>query len=177
MAAGVWTRRSGRVGRDLALIHARTADRPDIAAAFDTYAYFFALRVSPFLLFTAERHPDVAPRCGRWPTTSAAQDRAHAGDISAKNILAGPDGPCFSTRRLRLRRSGLRPGLLPHHLLLKTVWLRPDREAVMASFDALRSAYAAGLCGSRRKRSRRGRRRCRRPAARPYRRQVARPFT
>jgi aminoglycoside phosphotransferase (APT) family kinase protein len=135
------------VGRDLALIHARTASRADIAAAFDTYDFFFALRVSPFLLFTADRHPDVAARL-----RSLADDLRRRrvalmhGDVSPKNILVGPGGPVFlDAETTAYGDPAFDLAFCLTHLLLKTVWLRPQREAVMASFDALRAAYAAGL--------------------------------
>lgn len=47
---------AGRVGGDLAKIHAATAGRHDIAQAFDNGAQFHALRIEPYLLFTAQRH-------------------------------------------------------------------------------------------------------------------------
>ncbi len=135
------------VGRDLALIHARTAGRPDIAAVFDTYDFFFALRVSPFLLFTADRHPDVAPRL-----RALAEDLGRRrialmhGDVSPKNILVGPRGPVFlDAETTAYGDPAFDLAFCLTHLLLKTVWLRPHRAAVMASFDALRAAYGAGL--------------------------------
>src|SRR5579862_3103291 len=48
------------VGAALAAIHAATAGRADVAAAFDNGAQFHALRLEPYLLFTAEKHPFVA---------------------------------------------------------------------------------------------------------------------
>ena len=135
------------VGRDLALIHGRTAGRADIAAAFDTYPFFFDLRVSPFLLFTAERHGDVAPRL-----RALAEDLGRRkvalmhGDVSPKNILVGPRGPVFLDAETTAYGDPAFDLALCHtHLLLKTLWLKPNREAVMASFDALRAAYAEGV--------------------------------
>jgi aminoglycoside phosphotransferase (APT) family kinase protein len=135
------------VGRDLALIHARTAGRPDIAAAFDTYEFFFALRVSPFLLFTADRHPDVAARLRLLADDLGRRKVALMhGDVSPKNILVGPRGPVFlDAETTAYGDPAFDLAFCLTHLLLKTVWLRPNREAVMASFDALRHAYAAGL--------------------------------
>lgn len=135
------------VGRDLALIHARTAGRPDIAAQFDTYDFFFALRASPFLLFTAERHPDVAARLRALADDLGRRRIALMhGDVSPKNILVGPRGPVFlDAETTAYGDPAFDLAFCLTHLLLKTVWLRPHREAVMASFDALRAAYAAGL--------------------------------
>jgi aminoglycoside phosphotransferase (APT) family kinase protein len=135
------------VGRDLARIHASTAGRADVAADFDTYDFFFALRVSPFLLFTAERHPDVAPRLRALADDLGRRRTALMhGDVSPKNILVGPDGPVFlDAETTAYGDPAFDLAFCLTHLLLKTVWLRPNREVVMASFDSLRSAYAAGL--------------------------------
>ncbi|MDB5484020.1 MAG: putative aminoglycoside phosphotransferase [Caulobacteraceae bacterium] len=135
------------VGRDLALIHARTAGRADIASAFDTYEFFFALRVSPFLLFTADRHADVAPRLRALAENLGRRKIALMhGDVSPKNILVGPRGPVFlDAETTAYGDPAFDLAFCLAHLLLKTIWLRPQREAVMTSFDALRHAYAAGL--------------------------------
>jgi aminoglycoside phosphotransferase (APT) family kinase protein len=135
------------VGRDLARVHAATAGRADIAADFDTYAFFFALRVSPFLLFTAERHPDLAVRLhGLADDLGRRRIALMHGDVSPKNILAGPEGPVFlDAETTAYGDPAFDLAFCLTHLLLKTVWLRPNREVVMASFDALRGAYAAGL--------------------------------
>ena len=135
------------VGRDIARIHAATADRPDTAAAFDTYDFFFALRVSPFLLFTADRHPDVAPRLRALADDLGRRRVALMhGDVSPKNILVGPEGPVFlDAETTAYGDPAFDLAFCLTHLMLKTVWLRPHREAVMACFEALRGAYAAGL--------------------------------
>jgi aminoglycoside phosphotransferase (APT) family kinase protein len=135
------------VGRDLALIHARTAARADIAADFETYDFFFALRVSPFLLFTAGRHPDVAPRLRALADDLAGRRIALMhGDVSPKNILVGPQGPVFlDAETTAYGDPAFDLAFCLMHLLLKTIWLRPHRQALMASFDALQNAYAAGM--------------------------------
>jgi aminoglycoside phosphotransferase (APT) family kinase protein len=148
MAAGrVEPAFAAAVGRDLALLHARTAGRADIAAAFDTYDFFFALRVSPFLLFTAECHPDVGARLRALADDLGRRRIALMhGDASPKNILVGPGGPVFlDAETTAYGDPAFDLAFCLTHLLLKTVWLRPHREAVMASFEALRAAYAAGL--------------------------------
>ncbi len=135
------------VGRDLVLIHGRTAGRAEIAGAFATDDCFFALRTSPFLLFTAERHGDVAPRL-----RALAADLANSkialmhGDVSPKNILVGPDGPVFlDAECVAYGDPAFDIAFCLTHLLLKTVWLRDCREAVMVSFQALWEAYRLGV--------------------------------
>ena len=46
---------AARVGTELAGIHAATAGREDVAAAFDNRTQFQALRIEPYLLFTAKQ--------------------------------------------------------------------------------------------------------------------------
>jgi aminoglycoside phosphotransferase (APT) family kinase protein len=134
------------VGRDLALIHGRTAGRAEIAAAFATQDCFFALRVSPFLLFTADRHTDVADRLRALAADLGARRIALMhGDVSPKNILVGPEGPVFLDAECTAYGDpAFDLAFCLTHLLLKTVWLRPHRAALLASIDALRAAYVAG---------------------------------
>ena len=135
------------VGRDLALIHGRTAGRADIALAFATQDCFFALRTSPFLLFAADRHPDVAERLRALAADLGARRIALMhGDVSPKNILVGPEGPVFIDAECTAYGDpAFDLAFCLTHLLLKTVWLRPHRVVLLASFDALRNAYAAGM--------------------------------
>lgn len=135
------------VGRDLALVHGRTAGRSEVAEAFTTDECFFALRTSPFLLFTADRHGDVAPRLRALAADLAVRKVALMhGDISPKNILVGPDGPVFlDAECVAYGDPAFDIAFCLTHLLLKTVWLRDWREAVMASFQALWAAYRLGV--------------------------------
>jgi 5-methylthioribose kinase len=134
------------VGRDLARIHSAMAGRTDSAAAFADGANFSALRIDPFLLYTADQHPDVAPSIRRLAhdLTRSRATLIH-GDVSPKNILAGPGGPVF----LDAETAGFSDGAFDlafclTHLLLKTLWLASHASALMASYDALREAYFAG---------------------------------
>ena len=87
-----------QVGERLARIHSATAGDAILAARFSTDANFHAIRLEPYLLATARRHPDLAARL------SALADRTAAtrfclvhGDVSPKNLLVGPQGltsPC-----------------------------------------------------------------------------------
>jgi aminoglycoside phosphotransferase (APT) family kinase protein len=128
------------------MIHARTAGRADIAARFATQDCFFALRISPFLLYTAERHADLAPRLEALAADLGARRTALMhGDISPKNILVGPAGPVFLDAECTAYGDpAFDLAFCLTHLLLKTVWLAPHAEALMASFAAMTAAYQAG---------------------------------
>jgi aminoglycoside phosphotransferase (APT) family kinase protein len=138
---------AGAVGRDLVTIHARTAGRSDIAAAFPTDDCFQALRISPFLLFTADRHPDVAERLRSLASDLGARKVALMhGDVSPKNILIGPTGPVFlDAECVAYGDPAFDLAFCLTHLLLKTIWLRPNRELAMASFSAMLDAYMVGI--------------------------------
>ena len=84
------------VAKLLARLHGASVGDAAVAAAFQTGEIFFAIRLEPYLLATAQRHPDIAARL-HWlaDRTAAARIALVHGDVSPKNILVGPDGPVF----------------------------------------------------------------------------------
>jgi aminoglycoside phosphotransferase (APT) family kinase protein len=138
---------AARVGADIVRIHHETAGRADVAAQFSTNAFFFALRISPFLLRAAERHADVAPRL-----RAMAQDLSQRrialvhGDVSPKNILVGPRGPVFLDAETCVYGDpAFDFAFCLTHLMLKSVWLKSHRRALETVFDAFAEAYYAGI--------------------------------
>lgn len=82
------------LGKVLAKLHLASSNSAVLAKAFATDESFFALRLEPYLLATAKRHPGLAPRLKELVEITAAQhDALVHGDISPKNILVGPNGP------------------------------------------------------------------------------------
>jgi Ser/Thr protein kinase RdoA (MazF antagonist) len=72
----------------LGRIHAATLDDPTAAAEFPTDHLIDALRLDPYLRFTAGRHPDLADRIlAVLATTAATRIALVHGDVSPKNIL------------------------------------------------------------------------------------------
>lgn len=136
-----------KVGHALARIHAATAGDENIARAFANGAQFHALRLEPYLLFTAGRHPDLAPRI-RAIAEGVAQ--AHIalmhGDVSPKNILCGPMGPVFLDAETACYGDpAFDLAFCLNHLLLKGVWHPESAGAYLASLDALAAAYKSGI--------------------------------
>ncbi|HEX6020070.1 MAG TPA: aminoglycoside phosphotransferase family protein [Burkholderiaceae bacterium] len=143
------------VGDTLGRIHAYAAARPELAARFDTDAIFFDIRLEPYLLATARKHPELAAAL----QALVAQTQAHKcslvhGDVSPKNILVGPPRVGGSS----IGDHAAQPVLLDaecawwgdpafdlafclNHLLLKCLWVPAARLPLMASFDALARAY------------------------------------
>lgn len=82
------------LGKVLAKLHSASSNSSVLAKAFATDESFFAIRLEPYLLATARRHPDLAQRLEQLVETTAAHHEALVhGDISPKNILVGPNGP------------------------------------------------------------------------------------
>ena len=76
------------VANALGAIHAATLNDASAAAEFATDHLIDALRLDPYLRFTASRHPDLAERILHVLATTASTKLALVhGDVSPKNIL------------------------------------------------------------------------------------------
>lgn len=135
------------VGATLARIHAATAGRPEVAAAFANDLQFHALRLEPYLLFSAERHPDLAPAIHAVVgAIASARIALMQGDISPKNILHGPVCPVFLDAETACYGDpAFDLAFCLNHFLLKSVWHPQWSTRYARSFDALSSAYLAGV--------------------------------
>jgi Ser/Thr protein kinase RdoA (MazF antagonist) len=138
---------AAKVGAALARIHAATAGRKDIEAAFDNKAQFHALRIEPYLLYTASRNPDVAEAIRKIARGVASSRIAlMQGDISPKNILCGPHGPVFlDAETACCGDPAFDLAFCLNHLLLKGAWHPRYADALGAAFIALKSAYFDGV--------------------------------
>ncbi|MGQ0510294.1 MAG: phosphotransferase [Betaproteobacteria bacterium] len=136
-----------QVGVRLAAIHAATAGQDVVAQAFATDANFHAIRLEPYLLATARAHPrHAAALNGLAERTANTRLALVHGDVSPKNILAGPDGPVFLDAECAWYGDpAFDLAFCLNHLLLKCLW-RPQHAArYLDSFDALRAGYLAGV--------------------------------
>ena len=135
------------VGAALVRIHAHSAARPALAADFATQSIFFDIRLDPYLLATATKHPDLADRLH----ALVAQTQAHAhalvhGDVSPKNILLDGHRPVFLDAECAVWSDpAFDLAFCLNHLLLKCLWNPPAAHALMRCFDALASAYLSGV--------------------------------
>ncbi len=135
------------VGRVLARIHGYSAARPQLAAEFPTDAIFFDIRLEPYLLATAKRHPDLAPRIEALVRATQANAVALVhGDVSPKNILVGDEGPVLIDAECAWWGDpAFDIAFCLNHLLLKCLWNPGATDAFLASFDALSRAYFDGV--------------------------------
>jgi aminoglycoside phosphotransferase (APT) family kinase protein len=135
------------VGRDLAIIHARSAADPDIPAAFANEDTFEAIRIEPYLRATGRAHPELAGRFDELAHTTLTTKRALVhGDISPKNILHGPGGPVFLDAECAwFGDPAFDLAFCLNHLLLKGAREGADRARYLAAFSELANAYLAGV--------------------------------
>ncbi len=135
------------VGRNLVAIHAATAGDAALARSFAHDAGFHAIRLEPYFVETARKHPDCAAALHQLVATTANTKLALVhGDISPKNILVGHAGPVFLDAECAWYGDpAFDIAFCLNHLLLKSVW-RPDTTAgFLACFDSLSAAYLAGV--------------------------------
>ncbi|HEX2529100.1 MAG TPA: aminoglycoside phosphotransferase family protein [Geminicoccus sp.] len=142
------------VGLALAAVHAGTAGRTEVAETFPTDRIFHDIRLEPYLLATAELHPDLGRQLrGLARSTAATKIALVHGDVSPKNILIGPRGPVFLDAECAwFGDPAFDLAFCLNHLLLKCLWRRPSAEAYLSAFDALAEAYLAEVVWERRDR-------------------------
>jgi aminoglycoside phosphotransferase (APT) family kinase protein len=138
---------AAHVGRSLAAIHRASAAREDLARLFATGDIFHAIRLEPYLLATAEQHPDLDPRMKELVSQTASIKAALVhGDVSPKNILAGPHGPVFLDAECAWYGDpAFDLAFCLNHLLLKCLWVPAAAPAFLQCFEALSRSYLAGV--------------------------------
>lgn len=138
---------AARVGATLAAIHAGTAGNERIAKTFSDDDMFQSIRLEPYLLTTARRHPDLQKILLRLAEGTLTTKLALVhGDVSPKNILVGPDGPVFLDAECAWYGDpAFDLAFCLNHMLLKCVWVPEATSDLMDSFEAMASAYLAGV--------------------------------
>jgi aminoglycoside phosphotransferase (APT) family kinase protein len=131
------------VGRALGAIHRSTAGRHDIAARFPTDEIFHAIRLEPYLVATGRKHPDLEPQLTALVQVTADTRACLVhGDVSPKNILAGPAGPVFLDAECAwFGDPAFDLAFCLNHLLLKCLWVAHTAPGYLACFDALVDSY------------------------------------
>ena len=137
---------AARVGERLVRIHAATAGNAALAAEFATDAGFHAIRLEPYLLATAQRHPELAaPLEALAARTASTRAALGHGDVSPKNILVGPQGPVFLDAECAWYGDpAFDLAFCLNHLLLKCLWVPRAQARFLESYGALAGAYLGG---------------------------------
>lgn len=134
---------AAQVGHTIGAIHAATAHSDDMARRFANDALFHAIRLEPYLEATAQAHPDLADALMTLSRETLATKRALVhGDVSPKNILAGPHGPVLLDAECAWYGDpAFDLAFCLNHMLLKCLWAPQARAGFLACFDALAEAY------------------------------------
>ena len=136
---------AGKVGKTLAQIHDKTSNSQELAARFAFDDNFYAIRLEPYLVETARVHPDLAPQINTIleRTRSTKLALVH-GDISPKNILAGPQGPVFIDAECAWYGDpAFDLAFCINHLLLKSIWNPARAKDYLALFTREYESYLA----------------------------------
>src|SRR5437660_2093112 len=145
LRGGIDANFAGAVGAALAKIHSATAKDPMIAENFASDHIFHAIRLEPYLLATARRHPDIAPQLQSLAERTATTKRALVhGDVSPKNILIGPSGPVFLDAECAWHGDpAFDVAFCLNHLLLKCIPLPEYSDMLLQAFAEFSSHYLA----------------------------------
>ena len=138
---------AAEVGKRIAAVHAATAGDAAVASRFETDAIFHSIRLEPYLVATASAHPDRAPALLALVEDTASTRRALVhGDVSPKNILAGPAGPVLLDAECAWYGDpAFDLAFCLNHMLLKCLWRPQWRERYLECFDALAASYRNGV--------------------------------
>lgn len=135
------------VGDRLAAIHAQTAGNDSTAREFASDHLFEALRIEPYLRYSAVRSPEH---------TAALSELAHDladthialvhGDVSPKNIIVTRDGPVLTDAECAWYGDpAFDLAFCLNHLLLERIWKPQHRAPLQETSTRLLTAYLRGV--------------------------------
>ena len=132
-----------RMAELLVKVHAASARDQQLLSAFDHDEDFVAIRLSPYFLHTAQKHPDCAAALHALVQQTLAHKHVLIhGDVSPKNILNGNSGPVLIDAECAcLGDPAFDLAFVLTHMLLKCVYRPADTAAYLACFDALSERY------------------------------------
>ena len=140
-------RRAVSVARILARIHAASANSVHCRNSFRNHDDFLAIRIEPYLTFTASRHPDLARQLiaiGEGLHRSR-QALVH-GDVSPKNILFRKDCPVLlDAECTTMGDPAFDVAFCLNHLALKSIHRPDQRDVLMDAAARFWLTYAAGI--------------------------------
>jgi aminoglycoside phosphotransferase (APT) family kinase protein len=135
---------AAKVGALLGSVHAASGAPGFDTAPFQNHDDFRALRIEPYLTFTAGRHPVVADRlCALAETLGSRTEVLVHGDVSPKNILFRQGNPVIlDAECATMGDAAFDPAFCLNHLILKAIHLETSRDALLASVGAFWRSYA-----------------------------------
>lgn len=132
------------VGEMIGRIHAASAQPGFDRSPFRNRDDFRALRIEPYLTYTAGIRPDLAAPLTRLADMLYAGEATLIhGDVSPKNILFRSGGPVIlDAECATMGEPCFDPAFCLNHLVLKAVHLPQTRAALLAEIGAFWQAYA-----------------------------------
>jgi 5-methylthioribose kinase len=135
------------VAQSLAKIHAHSATKTFPSAGFQDKKGFHALRLEPYLEFTALRHPSIRDQMYQLSQEfHAAQIALVHGDVSPKNILVGASGPVLLDAECAVMGDpAFDIAFCMNHFLLKAAYRPAQAAAYAALVEHFWEAYQGAL--------------------------------
>ncbi len=132
------------VGRVLGQLHSTSTAPGFERTGFDNRDDFKAIRLEPYLLFTATKHPGIAAQLTGLAEALYAKDGALVhGDVSPKNILLRGGAPMLLDAECAcMGDPAFDAAFCLNHLVLKAVHLPASRAALLRRAADLWQAYA-----------------------------------
>ncbi|WP_099827681.1 phosphotransferase family protein [Oceaniglobus indicus] len=133
-----------RLGHVLGRIHQISTAPGFESSSFDNMADFDALRIDPYLRFTAARHPDIAaPLTAMAETLRESRSALVHGDVSPKNILLRNGDPVIlDAECATMGDPAFDVAFCLNHLILKAFHIPGDREALLRRAAEFATAHA-----------------------------------
>lgn len=135
------------VGDMLGRIHHASSLAEFSTAAFQNRDDFWAIRIEPYLTYTAQKHPDLS---GILTDLANMLYEGNAvlvhGDVSPKNILMRAGRPIIlDAECATMGDASFDPSFCLNHIILKALHVPECFSAYIAEIDAFWSAYAAHI--------------------------------
>ncbi len=134
---------AARIGGMIGQIHAASTEPGFEDTPFQNQEDFRALRIEPYLSFTASKHPDIARALTKLADRLfvSKQVLTH-GDVSPKNILIRPHGPVIlDAECATIGDASFDPSFCLNHLALKAYHLPNSRPGLLAEMLAFWQGY------------------------------------
>lgn len=136
---------AAQVGGMLGKVHAASTQPDFETSAFHNRDDFQALRIEPYLEFTANRHPDLAEPLRRLAGMLYYRGEVLVhGDVSPKNIFFRGGQPIIlDAECATLGNACFDPAFCLNHLVLKAIHLPHSRPRLLTAVGEFWQAYAA----------------------------------
>ncbi len=132
-----------KVGTVLGLIHRASDASKPLSKGFQNQKDFYDLRLEPYLVFTATRHPQLAPKIHALvDMLNNHQLVLIHGDVSPKNIMFRQGEPIFlDAECATIGDPSFDISFCLNHLILKAVHIRSSRNNLLTSIKKFWAAY------------------------------------